>query len=174
MQNEKQKNSNIVLTVEREFDAPIQLVFDALSNPDSLAQWWGPAGYIMTVVKFEFKPKGLCLFKMENEDGLMWARFIYREIKSPELVEFVLSFSDENSGITRAPFFENWPLEILNVITLNEQNGKTTITNNSSPLNATKEEIASFNENKLSFKQGTSASMERLKLLLMKNEACAR
>ena len=166
MQTKDQNDSKVVVTVEKKLHAPIQAVFDALSNPDALAEWWGPVGYKMTVTKFSFNPNGLCLFKMENEKSVMWARFIYGQIKSPELVELTLSFSDEKGGITRAPFFENWPLEILNVITLTEQNGVTTITNKSTPVNATKEEIASFKENKLSFNQGLSASMEKLKLYL--------
>ena len=169
MQTKNQTNEKAVLTVAKEFNAPIQLVFDALTNPDALAEWWGPVGYTMTVTKFDFTPRGICLFKMENKESEMWARFIYGQIKSPELVEFTLSFSDENGGITRAPFFENWPLEILNIITLAEQDGKTTLTNICFPVNATYEEVASFKENKLSFNQGLSASLEKLKIYLLNN-----
>ena len=169
MQTKNQTSKEAALTVAKEFNAPIQLVFDALSNPDALAEWWGPVGYTMTVARFDFTPGGICLFKMENKESEMWARFIYGQIKSPELVEFTLSFSDENGGITRAPFFENWPLEILNIITLTEQGGKTTLTNNCFPVNTTHEEISSFEENKLSFNQGLSASLEKLKTYLLKN-----
>ncbi|HEY9408598.1 MAG TPA: SRPBCC domain-containing protein [Jiangellaceae bacterium] len=33
------------LTVTRVFDAPRELVYKAFTDPDHLAQWWGPAGH---------------------------------------------------------------------------------------------------------------------------------
>jgi len=170
MQTKNQTHKDAVLVITREFNAPIQTVFAALSHPEALAEWWGPVGYKMTVTKFSFKPDGLCLFKMENETSLMWAKFIYGPIKSPESVEFTLSFSNETGGLTRAPFFENWPLEIRNIITLTEQNGKTTLTNNCFPVNATQEELTSFSENKSSFNHGLSASMDKLRKHLSKSK----
>ncbi|MES2679576.1 MAG: SRPBCC domain-containing protein [Bacteroidota bacterium] len=166
METKSQKNNEAILVIEKEFDAPVRSVFNALSDPNALSQWWGPDGYRMRVTKFDFNPKGMCLFKMENQEHVMWARFIYGRIKSPELVEFVLSFSDENGTITRAPFFDNWPLEIMNVITLKSQNGKTILKNSCFPVNATAEEIISFNHNKSSLSGGMSSSMEKLNALL--------
>lgn len=155
-----------VLVISRTFQAPIQAVFNALAQPDALSEWWGPSGYVMTVTRFDFKPRGLCLFKMENESGIMWARFIYGTIQSPERVEFILSFSDENGGLTRAPFFDHWPMEILNVITLSEQHGLTTLTNTCSPVRSSPEELASFSVNSSSFHQGFNASLDKLYVIL--------
>ncbi|HOZ88125.1 MAG TPA: SRPBCC domain-containing protein [Bacteroidia bacterium] len=166
METKSQKNGGAILVIEKEFDAPLQSVFNALSDPNALSQWWGPDGYRMSVTKFDFSPKGLCLFKMENHEHTMWARFIYHRIISPELLEFVLSFSDEHGRITRAPFFENWPLEIMNAITLKSINGKTVLTNTCFPVNASAEEIFSFNENKASMSGGMSSSMDKLTKLL--------
>lgn len=162
----KPEDQHAALVISRTFRAPIQAVFNALAKPDALSVWWGPAGYSMTVTKFDFKPQGLCLFKMENESSTMWARFIYGRIMNPELVEFILSFSDENGGLTKAPFFENWPMEIQNVITLSEQNGLTTLTNTCSPVRARREELVSFTANKLSFNQGFNASLDKLSVIL--------
>ncbi len=162
----KPADQDAVLVISRTFQAPIQAVFNALSQPHALSEWWGPSGYVMTITNFNFKPQGLCLFKMENESSTMWARFIYGRILSPELVEFILSFSDENGGLTQAPFFENWPLEIQNVITLTEKNGLTTLTNTCSPVRASKEELASFTANKSSFNQGFNASLDKLSVIL--------
>ena len=167
METKSQAGKEAALTVVKKLKAPIESVFEAFSNPVELAEWWGPAEYIMTVTEFNFKPQGICLFKMENEHGIMWARFIYREIETPYLLEFVLSFSNENGGIARAPFFENWPLEILNVITLAEENTETTLTINCYPVNATDEEITSFRQNKLSLNQGLSAAITKLEARIL-------
>jgi uncharacterized protein YndB with AHSA1/START domain len=168
MQKENKRTSDEVLTITYDFNAPRKLVFDAYAHAESLAEWWGPAGYKLTVVKLDFRPKGLFLYKMEAPERVMWGRFIYGQIIKPELIEFTLSFSDEHGGITRAPFFNPWPLEIFNELRLVEKNGKTTITLKSFPLNATKDELASFKTNKHSFREGTTATMDELTVYLSK------
>ena len=51
----------------------------------------------------------------------MWGRFVFREIVAPERIVFINSFSDENAGLTRAPFFDGkWPLEMLTVFSFEE------------------------------------------------------
>lgn len=57
---------------------------------------------------------------------------------------FVRSFSDEEGNTIRAPFNLNWPLEIMNSITLEENEGKTTLTLKGCPLNASVEEKAAY------------------------------
>lgn len=168
MQNGKQPDEKFILTITYHFDAPRVLVFDAFSDPVALSAWWGPIGYKLTVVKLDFRPGGLFHYKMESPERVMWARFIYRKIKKPELIEFVLSFSDENAGITRAPFFNPWPLEILNELVLIEKDGKTTATLKSYPINANDEELKSYKQNKSSFRQGVTANFDALHTRLSK------
>ena len=168
MPNENHTNNKAVLTITHEFSASRELVFDAYSDAGSLVEWWGPVGYKLTVLSLEFQPKGLFHYKMENEQRVMWGRFIYGKIERPELIEFTLSFSDEAGGITRAPFFKNWPLEIFNELILTKKNGKTIATLTCYPINATKEEVASFQANKHSFYGGLSATNNQLELYLEK------
>jgi len=162
MQNESLKNSEAVLTLTREFDAPRELVFNAFAEAEALAEWWGPVGFKMTVTQLDFKPGGRCHFKMENGTDVMWAILVFGKIIRPELIEITVSFSNEEASITRAPFFESWPLEILNVFTLTEKAGKTTITTKSYPVNASEAEVVSFQQNKSSFKAGLTASLDKL------------
>ena len=44
-------------------------VFAAMSDPDRLARWWGPAGFTNTVQLFEFRPGGRWLLTMHGPDG---------------------------------------------------------------------------------------------------------
>jgi len=53
----------------REFDAPVDLVFAAFTDPKHLAQWWGPTGFTTTTSHFEFKPGGVWRFVMHGPDG---------------------------------------------------------------------------------------------------------
>jgi hypothetical protein len=44
----------------------------------------------------------------------------------------------------RAPFNPNWPLEILNIWTLADHDGKTTLTMWGEPINATEDELKTY------------------------------
>jgi uncharacterized protein YndB with AHSA1/START domain len=44
-------------------------VFAALSQPERVARWWGPAGFSSTIHEFEFRPNGRWLLTMHGPDG---------------------------------------------------------------------------------------------------------
>jgi uncharacterized protein YndB with AHSA1/START domain len=159
-----------VLTLTRQYNYPAEAVFNAFTNADALAGWWAPVIFPASGLRLDFKPGGLFHFRMDTEQGPMWARFIFGNIRRHELIEFVLSFSDERGGVTRAPFFGSWPLEIFVRITLKEEKGKTTLTLESSPQNATQQELDCFRENKDSFRQGTEGSLQQLEALLARQD----
>lgn len=166
MKNTDQKKE--VLLLEQAFDAPKEVVFEAFADANALAQWWGPPGVPVTVVKFDFNPKGIFLYKAEMQGQLLWGRFIYNEIKRPDLLEFVSSFSNEWGGIERAPFHKNFPLEIFNRFEFSERNGKTTIRLSGYPVNATDEEERAFSEMSAGMQQGFAGTFNQLKNYLAK------
>jgi uncharacterized protein YndB with AHSA1/START domain len=155
------------LLITREFNAPRELVFRAWTEPTYLAQWWGPKGSNIEVVKLELKPGGVFHYSMEMQAGhKIWGKFIYHEINAPEKLVFVNSFSDEQGGITRNPWMQGWPLEILNTVTLTENAGKTTLTIQGHPINATEEEMKIFAEAKGGMQQGFAGTFEQLEHFL--------
>ena len=67
--------------VERVFEAPRKLVWQAWTEPERLAQWWGPKGCTIRVVKHDLREGGIFHYAMSFKPGHdMWGRFIYREI----------------------------------------------------------------------------------------------
>jgi uncharacterized protein YndB with AHSA1/START domain len=46
------------LLLEREFDAPADLVFEVWSEPKHLANWWGPKGFSMPFCEVDFRVGG--------------------------------------------------------------------------------------------------------------------
>ncbi len=44
-------------------------VFGAMSDPQRVARWWGPAGFRNTIHKFEFEEGGQWLLTMHGPDG---------------------------------------------------------------------------------------------------------
>ncbi|MFZ6780765.1 SRPBCC domain-containing protein [Undibacterium sp. Ji83W] len=50
----------------REIPATPEQIFAAISDPQRLARWWGPAGFTNTFSIFEFKPGGQWSFVMHG------------------------------------------------------------------------------------------------------------
>jgi uncharacterized protein YndB with AHSA1/START domain len=156
-----------VFTVSRTFQAPRALVWKAHSEIEHLAKWWGPKGFTWLKGTLDFRPGGMFHYGMRAPNGSeMWGKFVYREIAAPERIVFVNSFSDPACGTTRAPFAADWPLEVLNELTLTEQDGRTTLTLRGSPLNATEVEKQRFEAMRSSMNQGFNGAFDRLEAYL--------
>ena len=73
----------IVLT--RVFEAPRQMVFDAMTKPELLKRWFGPRGWLLTVCEVDLKVGGSWRFVLRGPGGSeMSMHGVYREIDSPE------------------------------------------------------------------------------------------
>ena len=46
------------LVFERVFDAPRDLVWNVMTDPERVTNWWGPHGYTTTVVEMDVRPGG--------------------------------------------------------------------------------------------------------------------
>lgn len=150
-------------TITRVFDAPRERVWKAWTETDQLAQWWGPKGSTIRVLKLAVRPGGIFHYAMQFQPGHdMYGRFVYREIGAPERLVFVVSFSDASGGVARAPFSESWPLEVLNVLTLTEQGGKTTLNLRGGPIEPTEEERRTFAGMFDSMRQGFTGTFDQL------------
>src|SRR6478609_7381470 len=162
MTNSNQTNQKQGLTIVREFKAPKSLVFNAFSNAEAFAEWWGPVGMPITVLKFDFKKDGKVHYKMEGNGQTMWGIFVYRNIVKPDLIEFVNSFSDESGKICKAPFPIEFPSEIFNQLRLEENNGITTATLSGHPINATPEQEATYYSMMANMTQGFEGTLNQL------------
>ena len=96
------------LTIERLFDAPRQLVWDAWTQAEHIMQWWGPPGMETTVKKHEFKVGGEWEYTMVMADGKDFISFgKYTQIIPPELLETTANFIPMTEGVTlQATFTE--------------------------------------------------------------------
>jgi len=156
------------LKIVRNFKAPKALVFQAFSTKEAFAEWWGPVGMPITVMHFDFKPGGKLHYKMEGNGQTMWGIFKYHNIKKPDLIEFVNSFSDEGGNICKPPFPMEFPLEIFNQLTLEEINGITTLTLSGYPVNATPEQEATYYSMMANMSQGFGGTLNQLEAYLTK------
>jgi uncharacterized protein YndB with AHSA1/START domain len=147
----------------RTLDAPRQLVWDTFIKAEHLRHWMGPAGTKMDHVKVDLRPGGVFHYGMKMPDGnTMWGKWTVREIDPPKKLVVVVSFSDENLGVTRHPIAPGWPLETLSTTTFAENGGKTTITLEWRAVNATEEERDLFDSSHDNMTGGWTGTMDAL------------
>ncbi|WHZ02710.1 SRPBCC domain-containing protein [Neobacillus sp. YX16] len=157
------------IKVMHTFNAPRDLVFKAFTDSDHLKNWWGPKGWMFEVSKSDFRPGGVFHYSQKPADGdVMWVKFVYSEIIAPEKIVYSSFFSDEEGNTVRAPFHENWPMETLNTITFNEEEGKTTLTMIVAPGSPTEEEVKTFEDSKEMAQEGYSGTYRQLDEYLTK------
>jgi uncharacterized protein YndB with AHSA1/START domain len=130
-----------IVTVFRtscEIPASLEQVFAAISDPQRLARWWGPAGFANTFNVCEFKPGGRWSLVMHGPDGVNYPNEnVFAEIEPPLRVvvdhpsqpvyRLVISLAPSTGGtsVSWAQTFENDELASRMkpiVVPANEQN----------------------------------------------------
>jgi len=78
------KNSDIKdreLLISRKLNAPVDLVWEAWSHAEHIANWWGPDGFTTTITKMDMQPGGEWNLVMHGPDGTDYDnKSIFREI----------------------------------------------------------------------------------------------
>ena len=103
----------------RLFDAPVDLVFEAMTKPEHVRVWWGALSdkHSVTVCEIDLRPGGSWRFVGRGPEGDYPAFYgTYKEVAPPGRVVFTECFEpfpDEESLVTS---------------TLTEENGKTRLT----------------------------------------------
>jgi len=81
-----------------EFDAPREIVWKAMHDPDLIPRWWGPHKYQTIVEKMDFRPGGKWVFVNKGESGTFRFYGEYKEIVVPEKVVQTIAFSEEGQA----------------------------------------------------------------------------
>ncbi|PJZ44234.1 SRPBCC family protein [Leptospira brenneri] len=90
------------LTIEREFDLPVSLVFKAHTEPELIEQWMGNK-----VLKLEPKNHGSWIFETRNPEGIVLFRANGVFLNIIENEKFTRTFEMENTGFAvQLEFFE--------------------------------------------------------------------
>lgn len=104
------------IIVTREFDAPRDVLFQAMTDPKAIPEWWGPS-YLTTVVeKMDVKKGGVWRFVQRDPEGNEYAfNGVYHEIVAPERMVYTFEW-------------EGLPGHILmETVRFEEKNGKTIV-----------------------------------------------
>lgn len=92
MTSEQEANndtSDREILISRLLNAPRELVFKAWTDPEHVAQWWGPTGFTNTIHEMEVKPGGVWRFIMHGPDGRDYPnKIVFIEVVKPELLVY--------------------------------------------------------------------------------------
>jgi uncharacterized protein YndB with AHSA1/START domain len=73
----------------RVFDAPRQRVYEAFSDPNQLARWWGPSGFTNTIETFDLRSGGIWKLVMHGPNGVDYHNeSVFVEVTAPERIVY--------------------------------------------------------------------------------------
>jgi uncharacterized protein YndB with AHSA1/START domain len=128
------------LVITRVFDAPLELVWRAWTEPEHFKKWWGPRGFTTPVAKMDVRAGGKYLWCMEDTDGTQyWITGVYREVVPRKRIMNTESFADEDGNVVPASRYgmgDDWPPETLVSVNFEPAGGRTRITMRHSGLPA--------------------------------------
>ncbi|MCB0370661.1 MAG: SRPBCC domain-containing protein [Bdellovibrionales bacterium] len=110
------KNNPSEITLTRVFDAPVNLVWDAWTELEQVAQWWGPRGFTITTHSKDLRPNGSWKYTMHGPDGTDYPNITtYYEVEKHSRLVY-------DHGAT-----ENTPPLFRVTVTFTENKNKTTM-----------------------------------------------
>jgi uncharacterized protein YndB with AHSA1/START domain len=109
--------NDLEIVITREFDAPIELVFDVFTKPEHVRKTFAPFGEEMTVCSIDLRVGGNYHFVMVTDDGAECSfRGTYLEVEPP-------------TRTVETWVFEGWPdAEAVESMDLHETDGVTKLT----------------------------------------------
>jgi uncharacterized protein YndB with AHSA1/START domain len=108
----------IVMT--RTFDAPRDLVFKTMTDPNLIPRWWGPRYLTTTVDEMDLRPGGRWRYLQRDPQGNEHAfHGVYHDITAPERLVFTFEYEGVPGHV------------LLDTVTLEEVDGKTRLTDQS-------------------------------------------
>ncbi|TDQ11204.1 SRPBCC family protein [Pedobacter metabolipauper] len=120
------------LQITHVFDAPVELVFNAWTDPEILVKWYAPDGCTIEFKSLEVTENGSfhsCIHDPVHGD--CWITGVYREVTFPEKLVFSMVLSNEageSVGSLDAGKPEDWPKEIMTTVRFTPVGDQTELT----------------------------------------------
>jgi uncharacterized protein YndB with AHSA1/START domain len=98
------------IIITRVFDAPRELVWQAMTDPLRVVHWWGPRGFSTTIETMEVRPGGVWKHTMHGPDGANYPnKSVFKEVVEPERI--VYTHSGGREGGPGVSFVATWTFD---------------------------------------------------------------
>ena len=115
---------NVIAT--RVFEAPVERVWKAWSDPNDVMQWWGPTGFTCPLADMDFREGGtslVCMRAPQEYGGQdLYNTWTYSRIEPFKRIVFVHRFTDRNGTMldpAQVGIPPDVPKEVPHVIAFN-------------------------------------------------------
>jgi uncharacterized protein YndB with AHSA1/START domain len=126
--------------ITRVFDAPRDLVWEAWTRPERFVQWWGPRDFTTPMCEIDLRPGGRLRFLMRPKEGSdIWCGGVFQQVEAPSKLVFTDYFTKESGEVafpTECGLSEEWPVQALVTVILEDLGGKTRLTLGTTPAAA--------------------------------------
>ena len=149
-----QREADATLVITRTFDAPIELIYKAWTDPAMIVNWWGPQGFTNPVCEVDARPGGSIRIHMRAPDGTVYPMTgVFESLVEPTKIIF-LSAALRNGK----PMFE-----IRNIITLAPTDEGRTVLTLQATVTMAEEDTAKYLDG---MEMGWTQSLDKLADLL--------
>ena len=126
----QEHNTGSAILIERVFDAPLERLWQAWSDPQQFMRWWGVRAFTTPVAEIDFRLGGKYLYCMRARDGPdIGGTGVYREIVDRQRIVFSDSFADAQGNPVSGDYYgmgEDFPDDLEISVTLEDiGNGRT-------------------------------------------------
>ena len=123
------------LVVTRIIDAPVDVVWQAWTEPQHVMHWWGPKYYTSPSARIDLRVGGMYIFAMQapQEQGgqISYTSGVYQRIVPMALLEFTQGLSDADGNLidpAQAGIPADFPKELHTTVTFKPKGEMTEIT----------------------------------------------
>lgn len=114
------------LEVSRTFEAPLEMLWKAWTEPEHFMKWYGPKGFTAPTCEIDLRVGGRHLWSMLSPDSMqMYFTGIYKEVVPMERLVFTDSMSDAEGNVMGMG--EGMPESMDVTVTFVHADGKTTV-----------------------------------------------
>ncbi|WP_165823754.1 SRPBCC family protein [Pseudochryseolinea flava] len=90
-------NSTYTMTITQTFNAPLEKVWTAFTDAESIKRWWGPVGFTAPIANINFREGNVSLVCMRSPDGFeIFNTWTYQKISAMKSIEFIQHFTDKS------------------------------------------------------------------------------
>lgn len=132
--NQAPKKRDLIIT--RVFEAPLELVWKAWTDPEHVVRWWGPDHFTSPSAKIDLREGGtsiVCMRAPREFGGQdMYSTWFYQIIVPMERIEFIQNLADKDGNRidpAQLGMPSDFPRDTRTVVTFKDlDNGRTEMT----------------------------------------------